>query len=120
MYGNAETGFEKYINFQSMPKTDHDAQFGSTWNADTIAVPIFRNQFLSRFLQKLVLDFDDTKDPSCCITMVPVVHNATWWHYTKYFTVIHTYPVGTVLFSCTVSAHVHERWYGRDTELPIT
>jgi hypothetical protein len=61
--------------------------------------PVYTSKFLFKFLEKAVSDFAVDPKNTTHMFLIPVIPEATWWHFTKYFDRVHTYPLGSKIFT---------------------
>ena len=65
------------------------------------ANPPFSSAMLFKTFEKSVKDFNRSPEDTTHFIVAPVIKTATWWHFTKYFQVVHIYPVGSKIFTAT-------------------
>ena len=98
LLGNADTGnFDHILDLSNDGK--QQATLQGTWNQSHVfGIPAFTNKHLFRVLDKAQTDFTASPSTTGHTFMVPVIENTSWWHYTKYYSVVHTFQPGTKLF----------------------
>ena len=112
LYGNPDTGdFDTDLFTDGLPHGVGDCMAKTGFSKQNCAFhtsfhgkyfwanPVYTNKFLFKTLEKMTKDFAKDPQHTTQMVVVPVIPEASWWHFTKYFDRVHTYPVGTQLFT---------------------
>ena len=79
------------------------------WGKYFYGMPPFENAVINRVLNKAVTDFEYAPQETVHMFLVPVNVTASWWPLTRYFTEVHRYAPGSVIFSVPSELAVEQR-----------
>lgn len=96
-----------------------DNAFNHSWaGRDNYGNPVYEEQFISRTLDKALVDFATNTTQTRFLLVLPEWKTATWWPQTKHFETVQRFEPGTMLFSCAPTGSVAKLQPANDDASP--
>ena len=97
--GGRETGTAMADTAYKYPSKSN-SPFNVNWNGKFIfGCPDFTHRSLFAVLNKACSDFNLNINETSHLFIVPHMPHSSWWHFTKYFEVVHTYEADELIFT---------------------
>ena len=77
------------------PVESHTLAGAAFWGS-----PPYTTKAITNCIMQVLGDCKKDPEGTCCMVILPVKHDAIWWHLTKNFEQVQLWPKGTTLYSC--------------------